>query len=207
MHAHRHSSTRPSVVETATPVETAPVGAATPVGIADPADTAARAVLSTELVPAPLAPVAPTPAPVANGSSKRGTGPAVRCSDAEREKVARILNLAAGEGLLTLAEVDERLLQVYAARTRDDLAPLTADLPEQGRSLLENTPEARSAARAGVLRHGGSVAVIALLLIAVWFVGVVAQGELYYFWPAWPIGFMAFGVLNHSRRIRRHAPH
>lgn len=186
MHSHRHPSSRPAPGST--------VAATGPTSAPDPA--------AAELMPLPA-----TAATVAHASSGRDQRPAIRCSDAERDRVARILNLAAGEGLLTLAEVDERLLQVYAARTRDDLVPLTADLPEQGRTLLENTPEARSAARAGMARHAGSVAVIALLLVAVWAVGAIAQGELYYFWPAWPIGFMAFGVLNHSRRIRRHAPH
>lgn len=37
----------------------------------------------------------------------------VRASDAEREHVARILRAAAGEGLLTLGEADERLAALY----------------------------------------------------------------------------------------------
>ena len=39
----------------------------------------------------------------------------VRASDADRERIAAILRGAAGQGLLTLAEVDERLSRAYAA--------------------------------------------------------------------------------------------
>ncbi|MEP6697475.1 MAG: DUF1707 domain-containing protein, partial [Pseudonocardiales bacterium] len=114
---------------------------------------------------------------------------AVRASDADREHVARILRAAAGEGLLTLDEADERLAVAYAARFRDELEPLTADLPYGGRRLLENTPEARVAARMGLIRHAVTVAVVALALITAW----VLSGA-HFFWPAWPLAFMAFSV-------------
>jgi len=130
-------------------------------------------------------------------------GVAVRASDEQRERVARILQLATGEGLLDLDEAGERIGRAYAARTVDELIPLTADLPHQGRRLLERTPEARAAARAGLRRHAGSVALVALLLLAVWTVTAVLNGEPYYFWPIWPIGFMAFGVVSHARRLGR----
>lgn len=60
------------------------------------------------------------------------TRPAVRASDADRERVAAILRRAAGQRLLTPAEVDERLAAVYAATYQTDLRPLTADLPGGG---------------------------------------------------------------------------
>ncbi len=73
----------------------------------------------------------------------------VRASDVDRERVAEILRSAAGQGLLTLAEVDERLAQVYGATYVADLAPLTADLPEGGRRLAPVDPQVRSRARLG----------------------------------------------------------
>jgi hypothetical protein len=59
-----------------------------------------------------------------------GQPPDLRVSDADRERVAERLRDAAGEGRLTVEELDERLERAYAARTGTDLAPLTADLPE-----------------------------------------------------------------------------
>jgi Domain of unknown function (DUF1707) len=56
-------------------------------------------------------------------------GPEIRASDAEREQVAAELGRAVGEGRLTLAEFSDRVGQAQAARTRAELAPLTADLP------------------------------------------------------------------------------
>ncbi len=120
----------------------------------------------------------------------------IRASDSEREYVARIMQAAAAQGLLTLDEADERMAAVYAARTRADLAPLTTDLPDGGRRLMENTPEARSAARTGLIRHAITVAVVALVLVGVWF----ATGA-WFFWPAWPLAFMAFSLFGHARRI------
>jgi len=52
-----------------------------------------------------------------------------RASDAEREAVVARLRDAAGEGRLTVEELDERIDAAYAARTLDELEPLTADLP------------------------------------------------------------------------------
>lgn len=132
----------------------------------------------------------------------------IRASDSEREYVARIMQAAAAQGFLTLDEADERMAAVYAARTRADLAPLTTDLPDGGRRLMENTPEARSAARTGLIRHAITVAVVALVLVGVWF----ATGA-WFFWPAWPLAFMAFSLFGHARRIgvvpdrRRHWQH
>ena len=56
--------------------------------------------------------------------------PDLRISDADREQVAERLREAAGEGRLTIEELDERVEAAYAARTGSDLTPLTADLPE-----------------------------------------------------------------------------
>jgi hypothetical protein len=53
----------------------------------------------------------------------------MRASDADRERVAEVLRTAVVEGRLDLNEVDERLRQVYAARTYADLEPITKDLP------------------------------------------------------------------------------
>ena len=53
----------------------------------------------------------------------------VRASDAEREEVVGRLNVAVGEGRLTLDEFSQRLGGAYGAKTRADLVPLVADLP------------------------------------------------------------------------------
>ena len=89
----------------------------------------------------------------------------VRASDVDREQVAEILRSAAGQGLLTLAEVDERLAQVYGATYVADLAPLTADLPEGGRRLAPVDPQVRSRARAVARAHVVGYAGLVLLMV------------------------------------------
>jgi hypothetical protein len=54
--------------------------------------------------------------------------PAVRASDADRERVANVLRRAGGSGQLTVEELDERVAAAYAAQTHADLDRLTEDL-------------------------------------------------------------------------------
>jgi hypothetical protein len=56
----------------------------------------------------------------------------LRASDADRERVAEILREAAGDGRLSMEELDERLEAVYAAKTYAELEPITRDLPTPG---------------------------------------------------------------------------
>ncbi len=75
--------------------------------------------------------------------------PGIRASDADRERVAEQLRHAAGDGQLTVNELDERLDAAYAARTQADLVPLTADLQ----------PAHNSPARSETDRQTGGVTV------------------------------------------------
>ena len=56
--------------------------------------------------------------------------PELRASDEDRDRVVEILRVAAGEGRLTTAELDERVGAALTARTSGELTTLTADLPE-----------------------------------------------------------------------------
>lgn len=60
----------------------------------------------------------------------------MRASDADRERVARALQVAVGEGRLTLHELQERLDVVYRSTTVGELEPLTHDLPEPVRFTM-----------------------------------------------------------------------
>lgn len=59
------------------------------------------------------------------------SGVQARAGDAEREQVAEKLRVAAGEGRIDLAELDERLEQTYRAKTYRELEDLLADLPDK----------------------------------------------------------------------------
>jgi hypothetical protein len=66
------------------------------------------------------------------------SSPALRASDADRDRVIELLHSALADGRLDQAEFGERLDAALAARTIEALAPLTADLiaPPGGASAL-----------------------------------------------------------------------
>jgi hypothetical protein len=68
----------------------------------------------------------------AGDSPGPGADPELRASHADRDRVVEVLTVAAGDGLITAAELDERLEAALSARTRSELAVLTADLPQNG---------------------------------------------------------------------------
>ncbi|OIV39539.1 hypothetical protein BIV57_00035 [Mangrovactinospora gilvigrisea] len=59
----------------------------------------------------------------------KDSGAELRASHADRDQVVERLRVAAGDGLIGAEELDERVEAALKARTRGELAPLTADLP------------------------------------------------------------------------------
>lgn len=67
---------------------------------------------------------------MAGDLSRTGGSPEVRASHADRDRTVDVLRVAAGDGRLTLEELEERLEAALSARMVGELAVLTADLPE-----------------------------------------------------------------------------
>jgi hypothetical protein len=132
----------------------------------------------------------------------------VRASDGEREQYARLVREATGEGRLSLEEGDERLGQIYAARFRDELRPLVADLPsgaEPPGAVMRWGPGPGRPWDAGgrgrprphpgaFVFHLGAVVVVSTLLVGLWAVTGAS-----FFWPAIPLIFFALGLVRHAR--------
>src|SRR3954449_2354542 len=85
--------------------------------------------------------------------------PQLRVSDADREHAAEALRHAAGEGRLTVDELDQRLDAAFAARTRADLERRTADLPAA--PAAGRAPAGR--ARPVVPGEGGTSRIISIM--------------------------------------------
>ena len=121
------------------------------------------------------------------GLAASGQG-GLRASDADRERAAEVLQTGFAEGRLDKDEYDTLLSQVYAAKTRADLATATQQLPGGGAMLYRATasPPARYTAPAG---RTSSLAVASLVC------GIV---------PLLPTSILAI-VLGHVARgqIRR----
>jgi hypothetical protein len=86
--------------------------------------------------------------------------PELRASDADRERHAEVLRKAAGEGRLTMDELDERLTTVYESRTHSELRRLIADVVVPG----DHThPEARSKRMPVERGEGGANWLVAIM--------------------------------------------
>ncbi|MGW0355988.1 DUF1707 domain-containing protein [Nocardia nova] len=101
----------------------------------------------------------------------------VRASDADREKIVERLRTAMNEGRLNLAEFDDRVQQVYAARTYGELSPILSDLP-----AVRDRPGAVRPGRVPpwVLIMWTPWIFVNILCVVIW----LATGAGY-FWPFW----------------------
>jgi hypothetical protein len=118
----------------------------------------------------------------------------LRASDDDRHAVVRVLQDATARGLLTHEEGGERMAAAWAARYRDDLPPLTADLPAAVPAVSAAAPApgwrhlvllalAQLRTTAGGLAAGGwrtrqGVVLLAALLVVGLLVGLAGVQEL-----------------------------
>ena len=123
-----------------------------------------------------------------------------RVGDAERARTVDLLKEAHVVGYLTLAEIDERLSAALAARTRDDLERLLADLPSEWRARQEGSqavvPRAAGPRRDAPPFPVRLVPLALAVVMAVIVVGLVFRGFFFPFPLLWVL--FAFG-----RRQRR----
>ena len=85
-----------------------------------------------------------------------GSSPELRASHADRDRVVDVLRIAAGDGLLTADELDERLQAALSARTVSELATLTADLPPVSASAGTTVAEVKDVVRIEQV-HSGAI--------------------------------------------------
>jgi hypothetical protein len=128
-----------------------------------------------------------------------------RVGTAEREAAAALVADAAAAGYLDTDEFTSRSAAAYTARTRGELAEVTADLPPaflRGREATRRQERHLAAARAGMRWHIGGYVAGSLLMIAVWLVVGVSAGA-WYPWPIWPILGWGIGVFGHVLPVRQ----
>ncbi|MEU0432049.1 DUF1707 domain-containing protein [Streptomyces sp. NPDC006290] len=82
------------------------------------------------------------------------SSPELRASHADRDRVVDVLRIAAGDGLLTADELDERLEAALSARTLSELTTLTADLPPVPAAVGGSGVEAKDVVRIEQVHSG-----------------------------------------------------
>ncbi|WP_051407517.1 DUF1707 domain-containing protein [Nocardia sp. CNY236] len=125
----------------------------------------------------------------------------LRASDADREKIIDQLRQAIAEGRLSLPEFDERLRQVYAAKTYGELTPLLSDLP---------VPRDARLARTARIPQWVTVMWIPWVFVNSLCLAIYLATGAGYFWPFWvavPWGFAlliptTIGIGNHKQGDR-----
>ena len=70
----------------------------------------------------------------------KGALPELRASHMDRDRIAEQLRVAAGDGRLTMEELDERLEKALSARTGSELAVLVTDLPAVATGSVLDVP-------------------------------------------------------------------
>ncbi|MGN6188271.1 MAG: DUF1707 SHOCT-like domain-containing protein [Conexibacter sp.] len=111
--------------------------------------------------------------------------PALRASDAERERAATLLRDHAAAGRLTPEELDERLDAAYAARTVGELTALAHDLPATAEVAAAAPARSRALDRPGARERAlhaiGLAVLINVACNAIW----LATGADGSWWPKW----------------------
>lgn len=128
------------------------------------------------------------------GTDDRGVR--VRVSDAERQTIVDLLREQTTAGRLTLAEFEERLDEVYRARTAADLSlvlrelPVEPDPPTPAPDTAASEVELRRRYRQRVRNDLAGFAVPNFVCNFIWFMGGAD-----YWWPGWVLMGTGVGIV------------
>lgn len=143
-------------------------------------------------------------------SENEGTGslpdiPVQRASDDDRRRVVTRLRDAAGDGVLDLDELEDRIGAVYSAKTLPELAQLTVDLPAPSTDVTPAPPPPAAAKppipalQNGGFRHHLTVYVLTIgMLIGIWMLSGFGH-----FWPFYPAAGWGIGLGSHFMAANR----
>jgi hypothetical protein len=146
--------------------------------------------------------------------------PSIRTSDGERDRVAQLLQEHFAQGRLDHEEFTDRLSRAYKARTVDELAAVTRDLPErdlaeiQGAAVKSASGEDGPPAQQLTMRDPALMVPWALyggvnvLCFVIWMIVFLTTGYGYpwFLWVMGPwgilMGVVTVGVLAGPRMLR-----
>ena len=100
-----------------------------------------------------------------------GSQPELRASDADRDAAGERLRVAAAEGRLDPAELDDRLSAAYAARWCYELAELTADVTPP--PALPQAPARPAFERSSRSTNGFAIASLVVGAVWMWWIGSI----------------------------------
>lgn len=115
----------------------------------------------------------------------------IRASDADRDAALDALRDAYSDGRLSKDEHEERSAGVLGSRTLDALVPFLSDL-EAGVPATRSAREvAEKKFRDEAADWRSTVVWVSSITTVIWVITAAARGELYFFWPIFPIGILS----------------
>lgn len=119
----------------------------------------------------------------------------MRAGDADRDSAIAVLREAFAEGRLSQDEFDDRLERAHAARTYEDLAELTSDLPRSSMEVAAVDRRKTLKERRDLRSAWASWLGVGVLVNIIWFATWMGSGPAPYYWPIWVIGPWGGGMI------------
>lgn len=111
----------------------------------------------------------------------------MRVTDLDRKAVEARLRTAHVDGSITLAELDDRLVQLWQTKTRRDLALLTIDLPAPAPPEPPAPPVKPSGAETGMKVLTAIWLSVSAVNLVIWVLVSVLSFDIAYPWFLWPL--------------------
>jgi len=147
------------------------------------------------------------------------SSPEIRASDSDRDRVAKELQRHFADGRLDNDEFNTRVESAYGARTRSELEPLTADLPERDlaefAAELPTPPPLPLGAEGGLLRDPALAipwalwAGVNVLCFTIWlilFLTGTSDGYPWFLWVLGPWGLVMVFITLALAAVNRGGP-
>jgi hypothetical protein len=127
-----------------------------------------------------------------NEPSPPPTEPALRASDADRERLVDELEQHAIDGRLTTDEFEERTGRAYAATTMGELEALRRDLPATPKGRAVSRRQQRTDLTKRSLQETGGSAGLFVVCTVIW----LASGADGQFWPVWVLLIVVLSLVR-----------
>ncbi|MBC9225414.1 DUF1707 domain-containing protein [Aeromicrobium sp. 636] len=132
----------------------------------------------------------------------------VRASDGDRETAVEALREAYADGRLDRTEFDRRSQAALSATLLGEFAPLLQDLEAPAPAALSVRDEAVRRYRRETRDARNAVLTVGTMTTGIWGATSVFNGDVYFFWPIFPILGVGVGwlmqVVNRGQRIEHH---
>ena len=132
-------------------------------------------------------------------------GPAIRASDADRERLVAELNEHTVAGRLSTEDLEQRVQAAYAATTTGELAALRRDLPITAQQAALDHAARRAHLTRRMLQESGGALGLFVVCSGIWLASGGQHGHGS-FWPVWILLVFVLSVVRNGWALYGPAP-